>query len=66
MGVADTNRSEIKTANQMGSQLHHASFWGDFLAAVEIGLKLRTCTHHPCPGGPTCLGRVPGQLSTED
>lgn len=65
MSVAD-RQPENKDGQPNGQSTAPASFWGDFLAAVEIGLKLRTCTHHPCPGGPTCLGQVPGQLSTGD
>lgn len=64
MGAADKQGGN-KDVNQMGSQLHPASFWGDFLGAVEIDLELRTCTHHPCRGGPTCL-LVGRQLNSED
>lgn len=60
--MQQTKRPETKTPHQIGSQLHAVSFRGDFLAAVEIDLELRTCTHHPCPVAPhlplgKCLGR---------
>lgn len=33
------------------------SFWKPLRSTLE----LRTCIHHPCPGGPTCLGKYRGR-----